>query len=131
MATNYRPVVGWSTSCLQSLTVVEAAAGNPEAAERRLESIKKIVKLPIDKEVQNLAELLISKGGIPKTAEADALHVAVAAVHQIDYLLTWNCRHIDNASKKPIIRNICIAAGYSYSEICTPMALMPENENDV
>ena len=73
----------------------------------------------------------MSKGGIPDTAEADALHVAVAAVHRIDYLLTWNCRHIDNASKKPIIRAICIDADYPYPEICTPMELLPENKADV
>lgn len=113
------------------LTIVEASAGNSEAAERRLEAIREIAELPIDEEVQKLAELLMSKGGIPATAEADALHVAIAAVHNIDYLLTWNCRHIDNASKKPIIRAICTTAGYTYPEICTPMELLPENENNV
>lgn len=81
--------------------------------------------------MQELAELLISEGGIPTSAEADALHVAVAAVHRIDYLLTWNCRHIDNAAKKPIIRSICIGAGYPYPEICTPMELLPEKDEDV
>jgi len=49
----------------------------------------------------------------------------------MDYLLTWNCRHIDNAAKKPIIRAICENAGYPYPEICTPMELLPENESDV
>lgn len=110
------------------LTIVEASAGNPEAAERRLRVLQEIPKLVIDEEVQELAELLISKGGIPTSAEADALHVAVAAVHRIDYLLTWNCRHIDNAKKKPIIRSICIEAGYPYPEICTPMELLPEKD---
>ena len=113
------------------LTVVEASAGNPEAASRRLDAIKEIAELPIDEEVQELAELLISNGGIPTTAEADALHVAVAAVHDIDYLLTWNCRHIDNATRKPIIRAIVIDAGYSYPEICPPMELLSENDDDV
>ncbi len=113
------------------LTVVEASAGNPEAARRRIEAIKEIAELAIDEEVQQLAELLISEGGIPAAAGADALHVAVAAVHHIDYLLTWNCRHIDNATKKPVIRTICTNAGYSYPEICTPMELLPENQSDV
>ncbi len=112
------------------LAIVEASAGNPEAAERRLAVLREIPELEIDEEVQKLAELLISKGGIPATAEADALHVAVAAVHRIDYFLTWNCRHIDNATRKPVIRAICIGAGYPYPEICTPMELLPEkNEN--
>ena len=113
------------------LTVVEASAGNPEAAKRRLDSINEIPELKIDEEVQELAERLIAEDGVPRAAEADALHIAVAAVHRIDYLLTWNCRHIDNAAKKPIIRAICVNMGYSYPEICTPMELLPENENDV
>lgn len=113
------------------LTLVEASAGNPEAAKKRLESIKDIPELTIDVEVQEFAERLIAKGGIPVAAEADALHIAVAAVHRIDYLLTWNCRHIDNAAKKPLIRTICENAGYPYPEICTPMELLPENEKNV
>ena len=113
------------------LTVVEASAGNPEAAKRRLDSINEIPQLKIDEEVQELAERLIAEDGVPRAAEADALHIAVAAVHRIDYLLTWNCRHIDNAAKKPIIRAICVNMGYSYPEICTPLELLPENESDV
>ncbi|MEA3643767.1 MAG: type II toxin-antitoxin system VapC family toxin [Lamprobacter sp.] len=108
------------------LTLTEASAGNPEAAKRRLRAIEDVPELRIDREVQEFAERLIAEGGIPPQAEADALHVAVAAVHNIDYLLTWNCRHIDNAAKKPIIRSICEKAGYSYPEICTPLELLPE-----
>jgi predicted nucleic acid-binding protein len=108
------------------LTLTEASAGNAEAAKRRLRAIEDVPELRIDREVQEFAERLIAEGGIPPQAEADALHVAVAAVHNIDYLLTWNCRHIDNATKKPIIRSICEKAGYSYPEICTPLELLPE-----
>ena len=113
------------------LVIVEVSAGNPEAAARRLEALQGIAELPIDEEVQELADQLILKGGIPLRAEADALHVAVAAVHGIDYLLTWNFRHIDNAAKKPIIRSICAAAGYSCPEICAPMELLQEGDEDV
>ena len=113
------------------LVIVEAAAGDPEAATRRLEALEEIDRLPIDEEVQALAEQLVSKGGIPSAAEADSLHVAVAAVHNIDYLLTWNFRHIDNAAMKPIMRSICTDAGYVCPEICTPMELLPEDEDDV
>lgn len=64
-----------------------------------------------------------------KPRESNA--IAVAAVHRIDYLLTWNCRHIDNATKKPIIRAICSRLGYSCPEICTPMELLTEGDDDV
>ncbi|MCK8604437.1 type II toxin-antitoxin system VapC family toxin [Desulfoferrobacter suflitae] len=115
---------------ISELVIVEASAGNPEAADRRLEALEGIAELSIDEEVKELADELILKGGFPPGAEADALHVAVAAVHRIDYLLTWNFRHIDNAAKKPIIRSICIAAGYPYPEICTPMELLQEDKDN-
>jgi len=114
-----------------ALVIAEASDGNPEAAARRVESLQGIAELLIDEEVQAVAEKLVAEGGMPTVAEADALHVAVAAVHGMDYLLTWNCRHIDNATRKPIIRAICMASGYSYPEICTPMELLPEDTDDV
>ncbi len=115
---------------ISELVIVEVSAGDPEAAARRLEALQGIAELSIDGEVEEFAEQLISRGGFPHGAEADALHVAVAAVHRIDLLLTWNFRHIDNAVKKPIIRSICVAAGYSYPEICTPMELLQEDKDN-
>ena len=115
---------------ISELVIVEVSEGNPEAAARRLEALQGIPELSIDEEVKELADELISKGGFPPGAEADALHVAVAAVHRIDYLLTWNFRHIDNAAKKPIIRSICVAAGLCYPEICTPMELLQEDKDN-
>jgi hypothetical protein len=114
-----------------ALVIAEASDGHPDAAERRLEALQGVAELLIDEEVQAFAERLISEGGIPEVAKADSLHIAVAAVHGMDYLLTWNCRHIDNASRKPVIRAICTAAGYSCPEICTPLELLPENNDDL
>jgi len=113
------------------LVLVEASAGDPEAASHRLAALEELPELPIDGEAQALAARLISEGGIPPAAEADALHVAVAAVHGMDYLLTWNCRHIDNARTKPLLRSICAVAGYACPEICTPMELLPEGDDNV
>jgi len=113
------------------LVVVEASAGDPEASRRRVDVLQEIAELPIDDAVRKLAEELVSKGGIPPAAEADALHIAVSAVHHIDYLLTWNFRHIDNAAMKPVIRSICAIAGYTCPEICAPMELLEEDDSDV
>lgn len=113
------------------LVIAEASDGHPEAAMRRLAALEGISELVIDEEVEILAGRLIAEGGIPSVAQADALHVAVAAVHCITYLLTWNCRHIDNAARKPIIRSICVTAGYAYPEICTPMELLPEDSDEI
>ena len=109
---------------ISELVITEAAAGNSEAAERRLRSLKQIPELTIDESMAHLATLLMSGGGIPVSSEADALHVAIATLHKIDYLLTWNCRHINNAVTKPIIRAICESEGYVCPEICTPLELL-------
>lgn len=113
------------------LAVTEASSDNPEAAERRLAVLREIPRLKINERAQELAERLISKGGILASARADALHVALASVHRVDYLLTWICRHINNAAKKPIIRSICVGAGYLYPEICTPVELLSDKNGDV
>ena len=109
------------------LVLAEASAGDPDAAQRRLNSLEGIPKLALTDETKVLASGLISGGGIPAHAQADALHIATACVHGVDYLLTWNCRHIDNAARKPIVRSICNAAGYTCPEICTPLELLSED----
>jgi hypothetical protein len=113
------------------LVVAEASAGNPEAAASRLGVLSGIGGLPVDQEVRALAARLIEGGGVPPEAELDALHIAVACVHEVDYLLTWNCRHINNPAAKPIIRSICATAGYACPEICTPLELLAEEPDDV
>ena len=108
------------------LVLAEAAAGDQNAAQRRLDKLVGIPNLKVSDEAKVLAARLISDGGMPARAEADALHVAIANVHAIDYLLTWNCRHIDNAATKPVVRAICAIAGYACPEICTPLELLSE-----
>ena len=111
---------------ISELVVAEAERGDPEAAAKRLEQLQEIPELSITEEAVLLAEKLIKKGAIPFKAADDAMHIALAAVHDIDYLLTWNCRHIDNAEAKPLIRRICKDSDYKYPEICTPHELMGE-----
>lgn len=72
----------------------EAAAGNPSLAEARLESLDGIPLLPHAPEVITLANEIMSLGVLPEKAQVDALHIAMVAHHQIQYLLTWNCTHI-------------------------------------
>lgn len=116
---------------ISELVIAEASGGNSDAAERRMERLSGIPKLPIDAEIGDFAEYLISGHGIPRSSEADALHVAIAAIHRIDFLLTWNCRHINNASAKPVIRQLCEKAGYTFPEICTPLELLAEDSDYV
>jgi len=113
------------------LVMAESTEGDPDAAQRRCNFLSGLPELVVDEESEVLAAKLIDKGGFPTTAQADALHVALAAVHNIDYLLTWNCRHINNATMKPLIRSICSAAGHICPEICAPQELLLEDSDDV
>ena len=70
-----------------------------------------------------LAGDLVNGGGLPAKARVDALHVAMAAVHGMDFLLTWNCKHIANAATRGIIEDLCRAAGFEPPIICTPLEL--------
>jgi len=114
-----------------ALVIKETSQGDAEAAKRRLQVLADLSELTVDDEVERLADRLMEGGGVPAGAEGDALHIAVAAVHEADYLLTWNCRHIDNAVTKPIIRSLCVVAGYTCPEICTPVELLSEDFSDV
>lgn len=112
------------------LVLAEIHAGDADAVARRLAVLDAIPLLSATDDAKALADRLMADGGIPHHAAVDALHIAVANVHGMDYLLTWNCRHIDNATMKPVIRSICAIAGYACPEICTPLELLTEeNEN--
>lgn len=106
------------------VTLEEAGKGNPEAAARRLEALSGIPILPITEAVIALSKALLRGRAFPAKALDDALHVAVSAVHGIDYLLTWNCRHLDNAETKPLMRSVCTIEGHISPELCTPQELM-------
>jgi len=111
------------------VSIEEAEKGDPGAAARRIETLSKLPLLAITDAVVTLSKTLIKRKALPAVAFNDALHIAVSAVHEMDYLLTWNFRHLDNAETKPIIRAVCIAGGYSTPEICTPQELMGANDH--
>jgi len=102
----------------------EASAGDPIAASNRLAAIAGIPELNVTDEVGLLARILIEQIPIPEKAQLDAFHIAVAAVHGIDYLLTWNCTHINNAELRPIIEALCRSQGFEPPTICTPQELL-------
>ena len=106
------------------VTVSEAGRGDAGAAARRLAALADVALLPVTNAAVELSEALVRGDAVPEKAESDAMHVAVAAVHGVDYLLTWNCRHLDNAETKPVMRRICGEWGYVVPEICTPQELM-------
>lgn len=104
----------------------ECQAGDPQMAEKRLDLLVGVPMLEVFPDVYSLAEKLITHGPLPQKAETDALHIAVAAAHSIDYLLTWNCKHIANASMERAIGRICRESGFEPPVICTPQELLED-----
>jgi len=89
--------------CVSEVVLDEAREGDPEAAARRLEFVGELPVLDFTGEVRPLAFAYQSRVSLPAEARVDLTHVALAVVHEIDYLVTWNCRHIANAQ---VIRRI-------------------------
>ncbi|MCW5206562.1 type II toxin-antitoxin system VapC family toxin, partial [Desulfobulbus sp. F5] len=108
---------------ISALVLQEAGAGDPDAAQKRLEQLDDIPELDITEEVEQLASILIQKVPLPAKARIDALHIAAAALNGMDYLLTWNCSHIANAVLRPKIEAVCRELGYEPPSICTPQEL--------
>ena len=104
--------------------ITEAGRGNREAAARRMEALQGIPNLQFGRDVATLAKRLMQSGTLPPKARLDAAHVAVAAVNGMDYLLTWNLRHLANAALRGKIEGVCRDAGTVPPIICTPEELM-------
>ena len=101
----------------------EAARGDAKAAAERLEALKGLSVLAVTDEAEVLAEVFIHRCGLPPKAAVDAVHIAVAAVNGMDYLLTWNCTHIANAVFRGRVEDASRDAGYRPPIICTPEEL--------
>lgn len=112
------------------LVVEECRSGDADAAAQRLAALAGIPLLAEDDATAALAVALVRDVPLPAKATADALHIAVAAVNGMDYLLTWNCKHIANVTLRPRIEAVCRAAGYEPPLICTPDELPPGDAGD-
>jgi hypothetical protein len=102
----------------------EAKLGDPEAAAKRLAILANFTLLDISDKIIRFANQLIDFKAVPKNEVQDAYHLSVACVHGMNYLLTWNCKHIANAEKREDIENTCTEFGYQVPIICTPDQLL-------
>ena len=114
---------------ISDAVLLEASGGDPTAAKRRLEVLDGIPVLSPQPEVDEIALSLIHRLNLPDRALTDAVHIAISIVHGIDYLLTWNCTHIANATYQPIINDVCDVFGLSMPIICTPDQLMGDGND--
>ena len=102
----------------------EAGGGDSEAARARLRELADVGVLNLSAEASALAEELLDAGALPRPASQDAVHIAIAVTNSIDYLVTWNLRHIANAVARTAIERTCRRAGYRPTVVCTPEELL-------
>ncbi|MHC4504877.1 MAG: type II toxin-antitoxin system VapC family toxin [Planctomycetota bacterium] len=112
--------------CVSQFVVDEASDGDPELARRRLELLGDVPVLEVVAPAYELAETLIREGVLPKKAVTDALHVAMATVHDVDILLTWNCTHLANPELLGGVQRVIWSEGHRPPVICTPGEMMGE-----
>jgi hypothetical protein len=109
---------------VSELVIREAELGDAPTARSRLSLVTSLPILSIPQEAELLAPVLLRAAGLAANAATDALHMALAAVHGMQYLLTWNCKHIANAVIRRAVERECLVAGYDPPVICTPQELM-------
>jgi predicted nucleic acid-binding protein len=109
---------------ISPLVIQEVGAGDPEAVKKRLSIIRHIPLLEINEDTLELAANLLKNKAVPEKSTGDALHLAVTAFHNMDYLLTWNYKHLANAEKRNLIAQAIQGIGYNNPIICTPDELM-------
>jgi len=109
---------------ISEIVVEEASLGDPEAAKRRLEELKDFPLLELNDRVREIAEIYMEALAIPARVFGDAIHLAVASVYDVDYLVTWNCAHIANAELIKKLMKVNESLGIHSPIICTPEELM-------
>lgn len=109
--------------------IEEAEEGDPEAARRRLDALSEVEELDLHDEARPLAGELVEEGPLPTKAALDALHIAVTATSGMDYLLTWNVKHIANAAIRDQTEQICRPSRQEPPVMCAPEELMEESND--
>jgi hypothetical protein len=113
---------------ISDMVIQECEKGDTDCAQSRILAIKGLPVLNVDKEVELLASELIRKNAVPKNSLEDAIHIAVASVSVIDFIVTLNFKHINNPFMKQQIRAVIINQGYTMPEICSPEELLEAND---
>lgn len=109
---------------ISDFVLEEVSRGDPGAAAKRIALLEGVPELEIDEETVRLVSHIMESGVIPARAGADAGHIAVATRYDVDYLLTWNCRHIANAEIVRNLSGVVNALNYRLPVICTPKELL-------
>ena len=111
---------------VSDIVITEIRQGNEIAAQRRIDALAGLTVLNLTPEAVVLAVVLIDAGAVPRESQTDAQHIAVTVVNGIEYLTSWNYKHIVNETKRQHIDQVCRASGYQPIILCTPAELIEE-----
>jgi predicted nucleic acid-binding protein len=110
---------------ISQMVIQESSAGDEQAVKRRLQALENIPLLSLhDDTTMRLANALVQRKAIPQKAISDAVHIAIATTNGMDYLLTWNFKHIANAVMRQKIEHVCRENGYDPPVLCSPQELL-------
>ena len=98
----------------------EAARGDPTISAQRLALLQTLTFLDLTEEATDLAQEFLRQSNLPTKAANDAFHMAIATVYGLNYLLTWNCKHMANSQIQRKLSEISRHLGYKLPFICTP-----------
>jgi hypothetical protein len=112
------------TLYISQVVLDEVMEGDAEMAAKRIEVLQGLPLLELSEAAQELAKQFLARSNLPPKASEDAAHIAIATVHGMDYLLTWNCKHIANAKIQKKLSEICLDFEYELPTICTPYELV-------
>ena len=111
---------------VSDIVVSEIRQGDEKEVQLRLQAIADFKILDKSSAADNLTELLIDSGAVPQNSRSDAQHISIATVFSLDYLISWNFKHIVNETKRQYIDRVCRTAGYTPTNLCTPSNLIEE-----
>lgn len=109
---------------VSQVVIEEASKGDATEVQKRLAIVTGLTALDVTPDAEALTQAIVATGMLPPQALPDAAHVAVATVHKMDYLVTWNCKHLANAQIARQLQRVCERLGYRMPNICTPEELM-------
>jgi predicted nucleic acid-binding protein len=113
-------------ACVSPYVIQEISMGDASAANARLDAVRGLILLDTAPQIDALARYLLAGGGLPAKARLDALHIASAAYHGVDIVLTWNFKRIANPVLLPVMRGLCAARGYRLPELVSPLEMLEQ-----
>ena len=113
---------------ISQVVLAEIQRGDAMAAQQRFEVISALTILENSPEIDTIVQKLLDSGAVPRNSRPDAQHIAVATVHGVEYLVSWNHKHIVNENKRELINQVCQEAGFQPTTLFTPTQLMEESQ---